>query len=218
MALDGPSGAGKSTVGKRLAASLGFAYLDTGALYRAVALAALRAGIAPQDEAAVAAWLPGVEITSRAQGGRLMVLLAGEDVEPHIRNSQIAELASQLSAQPAVRAHLLELQRRAGRQHSLVAEGRDMGSVVFPEAEVKFFLTASPAERARRRWRELRASNPGLTLEQVEADQARRDRRDQERSQSPLAPAPGAEVVDSSDLDLEQVVTLLNNKVMTRLK
>lgn len=213
VTIDGPSGAGKSTVSRRLALLLGFAFLDTGALYRGVALAAQWAGLEAGDEATVAAWLEGLDLTARPQGGRFLVLLEGRDVEPFIRNEEIANLASRLSAQAAVRGHLLGLQRQAGVLGDLVAEGRDMGTVVFPRAEAKFFLIASPAERARRRFLELKASQPGLSLEAVRADLDQRDQRDAARSLSPLKPAPDALEVDTTALNQEEVIALLLARV-----
>ncbi|RJX31286.1 MAG: (d)CMP kinase [Desulfarculus sp.] len=213
VTVDGPAGAGKSSVSRALAAALGFAFLDTGALYRAVALAASQSGLDLADEAALAAWLPGLELEARPQGGRFLVLLSGQDVEPFIRGEAISQVSSQLSALAPVRSRLLELQRAAGRAGDLVAEGRDMGTVVFPRAEAKFFLTATDQERARRRWRQLRRDGREPELEQVLAEMQRRDQRDQARTLSPLRPAPDAEVVDSTDLSLEQVVDLLLGRI-----
>ncbi len=209
VTVDGPSGAGKSSVSRRLAAGLGFAFLDTGALYRGVALGARWAGMEDQLEAVIEAWLTRLDLEARPVGGRFLVLLEGRDVEPFIRNEEMAGLASRFSALAAVRAHLLDLQRRAGRSGDLVAEGRDMGTVVFPQAEVKFFLTAEPAERARRRWLELKPSRPGLTLDEVRADLDQRDERDSRRALAPLKPAADAMVVDTTTLDEDEVLTLL---------
>lgn len=213
VTIDGPAGAGKSAVSRRLAAELGFAFLDTGALYRALALAALAAGRADDDEAALAAWLPGVDLTVRLERGRFLVLLDGRDVEPLIRDEAVAGAASRLSALAPVRERLLGLQRLAGTRGDLVAEGRDMGSVVFPDARAKFFLTASATERARRRLAQLAPARPGLTLETVMADMASRDQRDARRSLSPLKPAPDALVVDSTELDEDAVTALLARRV-----
>ena len=207
VTIDGPSGAGKSSVAKQVAARLGLPYLDTGALYRAVALAAGRMERDPQEEPqALDAWLAGLDLATRPQGDRFIILLGGRDIEPFIRDEQVADLASRFSALPVVRQYLLQAQRRAGQGSGLVAEGRDMGTVVFPNAEKKFFLTASLAERARRRHADLIRLRPELSLAQVEADLARRDARDQQRSASPLKPAPGALVLDTSPLTMEQVV------------
>lgn len=213
VTIDGPSGAGKSTVAKQVAKRLGFAFLDTGALYRAVALAASMEQIDPDDEKAVATWLPGVDIEVRAAGGAFQVLYGDSDVEPFIRNEEIGGLASKLSAQQAVREKLLQLQRSAAEAGDLVCEGRDMGTVVFPTAEHKFFLTADPRERARRRLADLQPYQPGLTLGQVMDDMARRDERDANRTLSPLEPASDAETIDTTPLNQEQVIELLAGKV-----
>jgi len=215
VTIDGPSGAGKSTVSRQLARALGFAFLDTGALYRGVALAAQWAGQAVDDEAAVEAWLPGLDLRARLDDGRFLVLLEGRDVEPFIRNEEIADLASRLSGQAAVRGHLLGLQRQAGQMGDLVAEGRDMGTVVFPGAEAKFFLNASPRERARRRLLELQPRQPGLTLEAVLADMAGRDQRDAARSLSPLMPAADALEVDTTARSQGQVLQTLLERVQS---
>jgi CMP/dCMP kinase len=209
VTVDGPAGAGKSSVSRTLAARLGFAFLDTGALYRAVALAYTWGGQGGMNEAVLAAWLTRVDIQARPLGGRFLVLLEGRDVEPFIRNDDIAQLASRLSALGPVREHLMAVQRQAGEHGDLVAEGRDMGTVVFPQARVKFFLTAGDAERARRRLLQLKPTRPDLTLEAVLADIVQRDARDSGRKLAPLKPAPDAIIVDSTDLDEEQVVRTL---------
>lgn len=216
VTIDGPAGAGKSTVARRLAAELGFAFLDTGALYRAVALAAAQAGVDPDDEAEVAAWVEGVGVDARPQDGRFLVTLRGRDVEPEIRTEAVGALASRLSALPAVRTRLLGLQRAAGASGDLVCEGRDMGTVVFPQAEAKFFLTADDQERARRRWLEEKQRDPAVTLEDVLARVRRRDAQDQGRAHAPLRPAPDAHMVDTTRLGLADVVALLRRLVDER--
>jgi cytidylate kinase len=190
IAIDGPAGAGKSTVARAVAAELGFTYLDTGALYRAVALAALRRG---RPAAEVAAEVR-IEVGDR-------VRLDGEDVTGAIRTPEVSEAASQAAAEPEVRAALLDQQRRLLAHGDWVAEGRDIGSVVAPEAELKVFLTASPEERARRRAAEL-----GADAATVLADQTLRDERDRSRAHAPLQAAPGAVELDTTGLSLEQVV------------
>ena len=226
VGIDGPAGAGKSTASRRLAARLGFAMVDTGAIYRAVALAASRAGIAFDDDAGLAGLLPEVRIRfeppppgQEALGQR--VLLGDEDVSQAIRTPPMSLGASAVSARPVVRAGLLELQRRlatAPGQAGAVLEGRDVGTVVFPNADVKFFLTASDEVRARRRFDELRAKGDPATFEQVLADQRRRDRDDSQREVAPLRPAGDAVTVDSTGMTLEQVVERLAAEVQARLR
>ena len=204
LAIDGPAGAGKSTVSREVARRLGFTMIDTGALYRTVALAAVRAGIDQEDEDRLAELLSRIEI--RLDGDR--VFLDGEDVSRAIRTPEISLGASRVSAVPAVRQGLLRLQRELGRAapRGAVLEGRDIGTVVFPDADAKFFLTASVEQRAKRRYEELRSRGEEVTLEEVLADQTRRDRRDSERTLAPLRPAEDALVVDSSGRSIEDVV------------
>jgi CMP/dCMP kinase len=223
VAIDGPAGAGKSTVSRLVAARLGFAMVDTGAIYRAVALAATRRGVALDDDARLAALLPAVEIgfaPAAAPGGGQRVLLGGEDVSVEIRTPPMSLGASKVSARPVVRAGLLGLQRRlalAPGNAGAVLEGRDIGTVVFPDADLKFFLTASPEERARRRHAELRAKGDAQSLEEVLADQLRRDRDDSQREVAPLRPAADALVVDTSGVPLDSVVDRLAAAVAARL-
>lgn len=190
VAIDGPAGAGKSTVARAVADTLGFTYLDSGAMYRCVALAALRRGIAP------AAIAPELEI---GLGERIRC--NGEDVTREIRTAEVSEAASRAAADPAVRNALVAAQRRMMAEGDWVAEGRDIGTVVAPEADVKVFLTAEPAERARRRAVEL-GVDPAIVL----AEQTIRDQRDETREHSPLAPAPGAVTLDTTGLTLAAVV------------
>jgi CMP/dCMP kinase len=190
IAIDGPSGSGKSSVAKAVAARLGFTYLDTGAMYRSVALASLRSG---GDAAALAAGL------TLSLGER--VLLDGEDVTDAIRAPEVSELASQVAADPSVRSAMVARQRQLMAAGDWVAEGRDIGTVVKPDAAVKVYLTAAPDERARRRALQIGA-DPATVL----AEQTLRDERDSTRSESPLRPAPGAVELDSTGLTLEQVV------------
>jgi cytidylate kinase len=223
VAIDGPAGAGKSTASRAVAARLGFAMVDTGAIYRAVALAATRAGVALDDDARLAALLPAVAIrfaTPAAPGGGQRVLLGDEDVSQEIRTPPMSLGASRVSARPVVRAGLLDLQRRlalAPGNPGAVLEGRDIGTVVFPDADAKFFLTASPEERARRRHAELRGRGDPSSIEEVLADQRRRDRDDSEREVAPLRPAPDALVVDTSGVALDEVVERLVREVHARL-
>jgi CMP/dCMP kinase len=211
VAIDGPAGAGKSTVTMRVAAALGYFVVDTGALYRTVALVVERAGIdfddaervGPLAEALVAR--DAVKLEGDSRGGS-RVVLDGADVSTLIRTPSLSQGASRVSAQPRVRAALLELQRGAGRSGGVVLEGRDIGTIVFPDAEAKVFLTASVEERARRRYEELRASGADADLESVKRDVMERDQRDSTRPIAPLKKAADAVVVDSSELSIDQVV------------
>lgn len=215
VAIDGPAGAGKSTVSREVARRLGFTMIDTGALYRAVALAALRGGIAHDDEAGLEALLRKIEL--RLEEDR--IFLDGEDVSREIRTPEISLGASRVSTVPAVRAGLLRLQRKLGRAapRGAVLEGRDIGTVIFPDADAKIFLTASVEQRAMRRTEELRARGEEVDYEEVLADQIRRDRRDSERSLAPLRPAEDAIVVDSSGRTIEEVVEEIVKTVRERI-
>jgi cytidylate kinase len=206
VAIDGPAGAGKSTVSKRLTVALGYSLLDTGAIYRAVALASRRAGVAWDDEPGLAAIAAGLPIEFRTEGEQNRVSLAGEDVSAAIRQPEISQGASVVSARPAVRAALLDLQRRLGAAGGVVAEGRDIGTVVFPQAQAKFFLTASDEVRARRRFDELTRAGVTVDYASTLADLRERDARDSGREVAPLRPADDAVMVDSSGLDLDAVV------------
>ena len=223
VAIDGPAGAGKSTVSRLVAARLGFAMVDTGAIYRAVALAATRSGVSLDDDARLGELLRGVEIgfaAAASPGGGQRVLLGGEDVSAEIRTPAMSLGASKVSARPVVRAGLLELQRRlalAPGNAGAVLEGRDIGTVVFPDADVKLFVTASAEERARRRHAELRAKGDPQTFEEVLADQVRRDRDDSERAVAPLRPAADAIVVDTSGMPIDAVVDRIAGEVARRL-
>lgn len=216
VAIDGPAGAGKSTIARKLAESLGYVLLDTGAIYRTVALAAERAGVDWNDEARVAAV---AEELARSGGIRLVaasattegdqglrVWLSGEDVSAAIRTPSISLGASRISSIPAVRAALLELQRAIGASGGVVAEGRDIGTVVYPKAEVKVFLTASVAIRAERRHEELRRAGQEIPLEKVREEVELRDLRDTERVVAPLRRADDAVLVDSSGRDVDELV------------
>jgi CMP/dCMP kinase len=223
VAIDGPAGAGKSTVARRLADALGYVLVDTGAMYRSVALAAKRAGIEWSDGprlAELAHRLVAKNALSfeRDPGLGIRVKLATEDgtredISEAIRTPDMAQGASTVSAHPDVRAALLELQRMAGRSGGVVLEGRDIGTVVFPDAEVKFFLTASAEVRASRRHAELAAKGPTVTLEETLADVKRRDAQDEGRAVAPLKRADGALLVDSTDLSFEETVARMLSDV-----
>jgi cytidylate kinase len=223
VAIDGPAGAGKSSASRLLAARLGFALVDTGAIYRTVALAASEVGVAFDDDAGLARVLPGLRIRftpPREAGGVQRVLLGGQDVTAAIRTPPMSLGASAVSARPVVRDALLDLQRSlalAPENRGAVLEGRDIGTVVFPDADLKIYLTATEEERAHRRFVELQAKGDPSTLEQVLADQRRRDKNDSERAVAPLRPAADARVLDSSHLGLDAVVAELAHEVEVRL-
>jgi CMP/dCMP kinase len=219
VAIDGPSGAGKSTLAKRLARDLGYTYLDTGAMYRALAVKLLRQGLDLADGAKLAALVGATEIDLVEREGNLQVLLDGEDVSGLIRTPEVSQMASKVSAFPVVRRRMLELQRALGQKGSVVAEGRDIGTVIFPEAEVKIYLDASVQERARRRYEELRGAGRDVTLEETIQEMSERDKRDSERDMAPLRKADDALAIDSSALAaeavLERVLRVVKRKSLT---
>jgi len=213
VALDGPAGAGKSTVGLAVARILGFNFVETGKLYRAVGLMALRAGIAPDDARALVALVGEMKIQYILRAGCPTVFVDGEDVTDELSSPEAAAAASRVSAVPEVRAALLALQRGLARRPGVVVEGRDIGTVVFPRARFKFFLDASLVARARRRARDLAAMGRNATPEEVAADLAARDGRDASRATAPLRRADDAIYVDTSDMTFEQVVDFIVNVV-----
>jgi cytidylate kinase len=215
VALDGPAGSGKSTVAKTVARRNGLALVDTGAIYRCVALAATRRGIAWTDDAGLERVLPTLAISFRFQDGVNRVALDGEDVTEAIRTPDMSMGASAVSARPVVRAGLLDLQRRLAlaSERGAVLEGRDIGTVVFPDAQVKFFLTASNEVRARRRLLELQQKGTESTLEQVQADMEKRDRDDSSRAIAPLVAAKDAKLLDTSGLSLDDVIAIVEASV-----
>jgi cytidylate kinase len=213
IAIDGPAGAGKSTLARRLASRLGFLYIDTGAMYRAVALWAQRLGVG-WDDAARLEQLARESRIELAPGGR--VLLNGEDVSEAIRAPEISEGASRVSAVPGVRRALVEKQQQMGREASVVMEGRDIGTVVFPDAEVKIYLDATPEERTRRRLKDLAARGMQANFAQVLHEIERRDQRDSTRADSPLRQAPDAIYVDSTSMSEDEVEEALLKIVRDR--
>ncbi|BFJ84213.1 (d)CMP kinase [Ruthenibacterium sp. CLA-JM-H11] len=217
IAIDGPSGAGKSTLARRLAAWFGYIYVDTGAMYRTVGLCAVKNGVNPKDADGVAALLPRTEIRLAYQDGTQHVFLNGEDVSGQIRTEQISMAASDVSAIPAVRAFLLDTQRSLAEKNNVLMDGRDIGTVILPHAQIKIFLTASPEERARRRYEELQARGETVSYETVLEDVRRRDDQDSNRALAPLKPAPDAVLVDTTGCSFEESFERLKQVIQERL-
>jgi len=217
ITIDGPSGSGKGTISRMLARELGFHFLDSGALYRLLAFAAQRRGIALDNESALAALSVELDIRFPANGEGDRVLLDGEDVGDAIRTEAAGGGASRVAALPAVREALLDRQRRFRLIPGLVADGRDMGTVVFPDAEAKIFLTASAEERARRRCKQLKEKGISVFFDDVLADIQVRDERDACRSVAPLRPAQDADLVDTSELDIPATIERLRDFLKNRL-
>ena len=214
VAVDGPAGAGKSTASRALAGRLGYAYVDTGAMYRAVGVIAHRRGVALDDDEALARLVGSLRFEPRDGGG---LAVDGTDVSAEIRRAEAGELASRVSTRPVVRERLVALQRALGAEGGVVMEGRDIGTVVFPNAEVKLYLTADPTERARRRAAELRGRGESVDEVALAREIAARDERDSARSHSPLRPAADALRLDTTDLTLEQVVARMEQEVVACL-
>ena len=206
IAIDGPAGAGKSTIAKRLAKKLGFIYVDTGAMYRAMAYYFLQHNIDAKDENAIAAACPDVDVTITYENGEQQVLLNGENVNGVIRNEEVGNMASSTSVYPVVRKKLVELQRQLAKSADVIMDGRDIGTCVLPDAQVKIYLTASSATRAKRRYDELTEKGVSCDLAEIEKDIIDRDYRDMHREKSPLRQAEDAVLVDSSEMNIDEVV------------
>jgi cytidylate kinase len=213
VAIDGPSGAGKSTIAKRLATRLGFIYIDTGAMYRAVALWAVRQGIDPSDMHRA----EQLAIAARIDLAPGRISLNGEDVTDAIRMPDVSNGASKIAVIPGVRRAMVAKQREIGERASVVMEGRDIGTVVFPDADVKVFLDANPAERVRRRYEELKAKGQTISTEQLAVEMRERDQRDSTRADAPLAQAPDAVYLDSTVLGIEEVEEAILRIVRARV-
>ncbi|MCI8578068.1 MAG: (d)CMP kinase [Lachnospiraceae bacterium] len=205
IAIDGPAGAGKSTIARLVARRLGFVYVDTGAMYRAMALYFIRQGIGPEDEAAISQAAKAAGITIRYEDGAQQVILNGENVSGLIRSEQVGNMASATSAYPAVRAHLLDLQRGLAACTDVIMDGRDIGTCILPDANAKIFLTASSRVRALRRYKELVEKGEMCNLQEIEQDIIERDQRDMTRKIAPLKQAEDAVLVDGSEMTIEEV-------------
>ena len=216
ITIDGPSGAGKTTVSKLLAHRLGYRYIDTGALYRGVALEAMAAGLNPDDDAGLENILSSLKMKFVYADKRLRLISNDSDITDKIRTPEISMFASAASARPVVRNFLLALQRDLGRNKGVVFEGRDMGTVVFPNADVKFYLDASHKTRALRRYQELK-SQTSQTLHDVEKDMERRDKNDSARDLAPLRPAEDAVIIDSTHLSAQDVVDRMLNVIENKI-
>lgn len=217
VAIDGPAGAGKSTISRRAAKNMGFIYVDTGALYRAVGLSAMERRIDLENTKMVRDFLLTIKINLEFQNGEQHVLLNDRDVSDLIRTPEVSMMASKVSALPAVREFLFDLQQSLAKRHNVVMDGRDIGTVVLPHAQLKIFLTASPEERARRRYRELIEKDPATDYDQVLAEIKQRDYQDSHREIAPLKPAEDAVYMDTSDLNLEQSVDKVTELIKERI-
>ena len=213
VAIDGPAGAGKSTISRRAAKNVGFIYVDTGALYRAVGLSAMEYKIDLKDSKRLKAFLLDTKINLEFRNGEQHVLLNGSDVSDLIRTPEVSMMASKISAFPAVREFLFDLQQSLAKLHNVVMDGRDIGTVVLPHAQVKIYLTASSMVRAKRRYDELTAKGESCNLEKIRQDIEDRDYRDMHREVSPLVQAEDAVLVESSDMTIEQVVEAITKLV-----
>lgn len=218
IAIDGPAGAGKSSISKKVAKALGYIYIDTGAMYRTVGLKAVSCGIDTKDSEGVASILPTLNIDIRHEGVEQHIFLDGENVSDQIRTPEISMAASNVSAIPAVRVALVDLQRKLAQNHDVVMDGRDIGSFVLPDAEVKIFLTASVDARAERRYKELLEKGETVDFEAVREDMILRDKQDSTRAVSPLVVADGATVIDTSKLNFEESVNAVIEHIRSNIR
>ena len=219
IAIDGPAGAGKSTMAKAVAKTLGCVYVDTGAIYRTLGVHFAMLGIGPKDKDGITRLLGDAYIEVKyTDEGEQRMFLNGEDVTGELRTPEMSDYASKISALPVVREYLLDMQRQIAKEHNVVMDGRDIGTVVLPDAEVKIFLTASAEERAKRRFLELSPMHPKLTMEQVLADIRQRDEQDSTRKIAPLKQAHDAVLLDTSSLTIEESVAEIQRIVQEKLK
>ncbi|HIS56853.1 MAG TPA: (d)CMP kinase [Candidatus Fimimorpha excrementavium] len=216
IAIDGPAGAGKSTIAKKIAGKLGFIYVDTGAMYRAIGLYLLRAGVPYDDAQAVEDAIREIQISIAYQNGEQQVLLNGENVSAQIRTEEVGNMASKTSQYPAVRVKLLELQRQLAASADVLMDGRDIGTCILPNADLKIYLTADPRVRAKRRYLELTEKGISCNIEEIEKDIIERDLRDTTREVAPLKKAEDAVEVDTSHLTIEEVVDTITAMVQSR--
>ncbi len=217
IALDGPAGSGKSTVAKILAKDYNILYLDTGAMYRACGLKALRLGVDPKDREAVEKMLPDLNVKVEYSGGAQHTILDGEDVSSAIRENAVSMAASSISAHPAVRVKMVEMQREIAKSMSCVLDGRDIGSTVLPDAKFKFYITADSKIRAMRRFKELQERGERVEFEKLHAEIVARDKQDSEREFSPLVCADDAVVIDTSEMDVERVVATVKSVIQSKI-
>ena len=217
VAIDGPAGAGKSTLARRLAAELGYIYVDTGAMFRTIGLYALRAGKDPKDNEAVNALLPEISLKFAFIEGEQHIYLNGEDVSTAIRTEEVGMAASAVGANPEVRAFLLGMQRDMAKTQDVLMDGRDIGTVVLPDATVKIFLTASPEARATRRWKEYQQKGVEVSYEEVLADVRQRDYQDTHRAAAPLRQADDAQLLDTSEMNFEQSLEAMKKMIVEKV-
>ncbi len=217
IAIDGPSGAGKSTIARLLAKRLGYVYIDTGAMYRAFGWKALKEGIDTKDESALAGLAGRTEVIIEKDNDNPRIYVDGRDVTDEIRTPEMGMAASDVSKSPAVRSRLLLLQRRLGERGGVVMDGRDIGTVVFPDADIKFYLDASAEERGRRRFLELKAKGLDVELAEITRQIIERDEQDRSRALAPLRPAPDAVFIDSSSLSIEEVLSIMLDNIREKV-
>ena len=216
VAIDGPAGAGKSTIAKSVAAEMNFIYVDTGAMYRAIALYLIRNGITADENAKISEKCKEAKVSLQYVDGKQVVLLNGEDVNPYIRTEEVGNMASASSTNPDVRAQLLDLQRDLAANHDVIMDGRDIGTNILPNAQVKIYLTASIEVRAKRRYNELVAKGLDCDLKEIEKDIAERDQRDMNREIAPLKQAEDAVFLDTSDMGIQEVKCAIINIIRSK--